>query len=528
MKISKLDRTILYTTVFTTGAAVLVFEVAAVRLLTPYFGSSLYVLSSVLSVILASLAIGYYFGGRMADKFPYPKFLYFLLALGGGVMVLLFALSQIILPFSPTIFSLISGPLVMALSFFFVPALLLGVDSPYVITLINKHTDPKESGAVVGTVFFWSTVGSILGSLLAGFYFIPYWGLTNTMLGVSLFLVLGSTTAAFYFNQNNGDLKSSWSQKLNTGFLAILVFSLFIAYGIKTSTTEALADADDIYHTDGFYSDIRVFDRYVNGEKYRFLKNDTNNSSAILPGSDMAVFPYSQPADAYTLTNPDAETYLVLGGGAFAIPRYLNQHYPDLEITTVEMEPKLRQVAVDYFEYPDNHPKLIDITGDARVFLQSETKKYDIIFSDVMNSGNFIPPHLSTVEFFTAMRERLSDDGMAFINVIAALDTDSEKPTLSGSLLKTIAAVFPNLKVITIAGPEARDIQNLIVTVRKDEQEIIFPEDKMISSVFANTSFPINEALVSRNELDLDHHLLLTDDTSRVETLVFSQFKGVR
>lgn len=527
MKISGLERFILFTTVFITGAAVLVFEVTAVRLLTPYFGSSLYVLSSVLSVILASLAIGYYFGGRMADKRPYPTFLYFLLALGGGTMILLFALSRLILPISPELFSLVSGPLVMALAFFFIPALLFGVDSPYIITLINKHTDRTESGAVVGSVFFWSTVGSIIGSLLAGFYFIPYWGIINTMVGVSLLLVFGASAAALYFSRYSKVFPDKTSPKILFGFLAIILLSLLLTYEIinnKVITTNP--NQINIYHTDGFYSDIQVFDRVVHGQSYRFLKNDTNNSSAILLGSDMAVFPYSQPADAFTLMKPDAENYLVLGGGAFAIPRYLNQHFPHLKVTTVEVEPKLRQVAIDYFEYPEDNPNLTDITGDARVFLQSGIEKYDVIFSDVMNGGNFIPPHLATVEFFTAIRESMSDDGVAFINLIATLDPNENIPTLSGSLLKTISAVFDNLKIITIAGPEKTEMQNLIVTVRKDNKEIVFPDDKVITNIFSQTSFLLNDAVIDKEYLQLDHQLLLTDDTSRIETLVFNQFRN--
>lgn len=89
---------IYYLTVFATGAAVLIFEVAAVRMLAPYFGSSLYVLSSVLTTILAALSFGYYFGGRIADRIPTPRALYCIIGVAGIVMLFLQVLSLQILP----------------------------------------------------------------------------------------------------------------------------------------------------------------------------------------------------------------------------------------------------------------------------------------------------------------------------------------------------------------------------------------------------------------------------------------------
>ena len=118
-------RFLLFSTVFTTGAAVLIMEVAAVRMLAPYFGSSLYVLSSVLTVVLFALALGYYAGGRLSDRFPYHIPLYGIITLGVFTLLTLTVISLYVLPQSAASVPLLFGPLFYSILFFFLPAFLL-------------------------------------------------------------------------------------------------------------------------------------------------------------------------------------------------------------------------------------------------------------------------------------------------------------------------------------------------------------------------------------------------------------------
>ena len=172
-------RVIYLGTVFVTGAGVLIVEVTAVRFLAPYFGASLYVLSSVLTVILLALALGYYAGGRLSDRLPSHQPLYTLITGAGLTLLALTYAALHTLPDLGAIFPLAIGPLVVALLFFFVPAFLLGIDSPYVIRLLTDIEPPERRGGIVGATFFWSTAGSITGSLLAGFVLVPLLGLTE-------------------------------------------------------------------------------------------------------------------------------------------------------------------------------------------------------------------------------------------------------------------------------------------------------------------------------------------------------------
>ena len=163
-------RYFLYGTVFITGASVLIIEVVAVRMLAPQFGSSLYVLSSVLTIILAALSVGYYIGGNLADRNPHYEPLYSTIALSGVAVIALEFFALLILPYGSAFFSIVTGPLILGSVLFFLPAFMLGIVSPYVIKLLTRRTREDEIGAVVGATFFWGTIGSITGSLLTGFF----------------------------------------------------------------------------------------------------------------------------------------------------------------------------------------------------------------------------------------------------------------------------------------------------------------------------------------------------------------------
>ena len=519
-----LTRCIYFTTVFLTGAAVLIFEVAAVRMLAPYFGSSLYVLSSVLTTILAALSLGYYFGGRIADKIPHPTALYLIIGSAGVVMLFLQTLSLYILPNSNEVFSITTGPLALSLTLFFIPAFLLGIDSPFVIKLLTLTGGGDQNGAVVGSTFFFSTFGSILGSISAGFFFIPYLGLTLTITLVSATLVLWSLLAALIIHffarpTTNFTAKFPLSLMISAGILSAFYFT-YLTY---TATPNDIGNIT-LYQKDGYYSNIHVFDYQKDGVTYRFLKNDVNSSSAIIPGKPDLVFTYSQLADIFTVNNPQAKNYLVLGGGSYTIPRAIHYSFPDMRIDVVEIEPGLFPLAHQYFELPITD-KITNYEQDARVFLQSTTTQYDVIFSDIMNSGLFIPPHVSTVEFFTSFKKRLAPDGIAILNFIGTLDTTDT--TLTGSMVKTIATVFPNYKLLALKGPAYTETQNMLFILRHEGQPITIP-DTEIRDYFNNTTAKAVTLQVPPQTIRQDNQVVFTDNKSLIEPLIVKQFAQIK
>jgi predicted membrane-bound spermidine synthase len=523
-----------YFTVFCTGAAVLIFEVAAVRLFAPYFGSSLYVLSSVLTVILLALSVGYFFGGRLADRLPTYVPLYLIIMSAGVIMLLLLNIAQYVLPATQGALSLMTGPLLMAMLLFFVPALFLGMDSPYIIKLLAKDASSDCSGAIVGSAFFWSTIGSIVGSLAAGFVLIPSVGLLNTIGLVSLGLIIvGAGMLCFLTLRTQPKERKITRQNLIIIIIAFITLGSFLYYNSQQTDLSDPA-ITTLYQTDGFYSNIHVYEQVFNvpnhsilgsdpSYTFRFLKRDTNHSSAIIPGSTKAVFNYVQLADTYPTMNPDASSYLVLGGGAYSIPRQIYHFDDTMQISVVEIEPKLLDIAREYFELPDDS-RITSYEQDARLFLQNTTNKYDVIYLDVFNSGHYIPPHLATVEFFRELKKRLSPKGVVYINSIGTLDTSEE--TLMGSLAATISHVFPNHQIITLGGRDNPSVQNIVHVVRHDDQPIVLPSDKIIVDYFHGKTHILDSLIIDSANLDYTKQHRFTDNQSNIERLIVRQFAG--
>ncbi len=513
------QKTILYVTVFFTGAAVLIFEVTAVRMLSPYFGSSLYVLSSVLTVVLAALSLGYYFGGRIADKLPHYGPLYLIISGAGLVMIFLLNVAHFILPASPHLFSILTGPLVMSFGLFFVPALLLGADSPYVIKLLTRNATPEHNGAIVGSTFFWSTVGSIVGSLSAGFFLIPTLGLTVTIVMVSNFLVLWSVIAALLLRQSSSEKspQAAIDNQLVKLFFIVIASLFFTLTILRSDPPHGIAKV--LYQDDGLYSRLQVIEMPIASSTYRLLKQDNNYSSAFLPGSQRLVFGYSQIANVYKKMYPEAKNYLVLGGGAYSIPRSMHLDNPSLDIQVWDIEPSLQKIAFEYFELPATE-KIKTSVGDARVLLRNSPGQFDVIFSDVMNSGFFIPPHLSSQEFFMELKQKLSPQGVVFVNFIGSLPI--EPYSLTGSMIKTITSVFPNYEIVAISGIQKTTMQNMVFVLRHEDQPIIFPEIE-INDLGLSVS-PIAELILDKTTLSLAEQVIFTDDLSKVEPYIFKQF----
>jgi hypothetical protein len=156
---------------------------------------------------------------------------------------------------------------------------------------------------------------------------------------------------------------------------------------------------------------------------------------------------------------------------------------------------------------------------DARVFLQSTDAQYDMIFLDVFQSGHFIPPHLSTQEFFTEVAKHIRPGGIFVTNVIGQIDENSR--TVTGSLIKTIGDVLSSVQVFQ-ASNSFKPISNFIVIAHLDTEPIIVPDDFVID-LKNGTSTPANQRELSLERFHLDQQKIFTDDLAPVELLVAKQ-----
>ena len=494
-----LNKSTLPFVVFITGACVLIIEIVATRILSPYFGNTIFTISSVIGIVLAALSIGYYYGGKLADKSASAQVFYTIILASGVSVVVLHILSIILLPVLGYKLSLTSGPIVTAIVLFFAPAALLGMLSPFAIKLQVMRFPKMGIGEVTGGIFFWSTVGSIFGSLFAGFVLIPRFGIDAIVLGVALTLGL---LGLFPLLRYRAPKKTLYS------FVLLLVGGVVIVASLLADTDENI-----VYRQDGVYEKITIYDGELKGRATRFFQQDRSKSGAMYLDSDELVLGYTKYYALYKLFTPDPEQVLVIGGGAYSIPKALLNDLPQVKVDVSEIEPSLHDLAIKYFNVPETD-RLNSYVEDGRRFLFDSDKSYDYIFSDVYYSLYSIPAHFTTVEFFEIAKEKLNKDGIFIASLIG--DLSRKEPSFIMSEIKTFQSVFPNSYFFAVDSPAKIGPQLFIFLGYKSDTVLDFSdeserghEDEIIRS--------LADHLIDMNRFELSVYTALSDNYAPVE-----------
>lgn len=493
--------------VFCTGASVLIVEVVAIRVLAPYYGNTIFTVSSVLSVILLALSVGYFAGGELADRYPSLRIFFGIILTSGLILLGSYVLGVKALPTLGSLFSIALGPLVSSLLLFFLPALLLGTLSPYAVKLQNIHFPDRGVGSAAGRIFFWSTLGSIVGSLATGFLLIPSFGLDRILISNGVFLFLLGFLPLFFVGSEVEKKHLYWLAGIG---IVSLGFALS-AYGQTRG--------DAVYSGDGVYEKIRIYDGRYAGKPVRFLQQDRNHSGAMfldtVDPTDL-VYEYTKYYVLYKIFKPDIQNALVIGGGSYSVPKALLAALPQATVDVPEIEPSLFELVKEYFGVRENK-NLHNFTDDGRRRLRNSNKKYDLIFSDAYHSLLSVPSHLTTREFFALAKERLTRDGVFIGNFIG--DLLPQVPSFLLAEIRTFQSVFPNSYFFAVASPRSTGVQNFIFVGYNSSQII----DLNAPSIIQDNN-PIVRSLkdkeVDLDTLDLSPHPMLTDNFSPVEYIM--------
>ena len=510
--LATLEKNELYFVVFVTGACVLIIEIAAVRILSPYFGNTIYTFSSIITTILLALSLGYFLGGRLADKSP-SKLLFYQLIFASSIGVfLLLILSYLVLPSVAYYFSIISGPLITAVLLFLFPSFILGMLSPFVIKLEKDNYKKEGVGKISGNVFFASTLGSIAGSLLAGFVLIPRFGVDQIILGVGAALLSIGILGMF--------LAGAQKHKLKILIIAAIFASVAAGLFIKQ---QKIISENSVFVKDGVYEKIIIYDANLGGKPIRVMLLDRSYSGAMYLDSDDLVQTQSKYYELYKIFKPKISEALVIGGATYSIPKALISESPDIKVDVAEIEPEGYEIAKKYFRVPKS-PRLTNYTADGRRFLHDTDKKYDLIFGDAYYSYYNIPAHLTTKEFFELARGRLTSEGVFIGNFIGVLDRNP--PTLLFSQIKTFRQVFPNSYFFAVENPKSSEVQNFIFVGVAGEGKIDFESDEVKLS--NNDLFQkLESKLIDVSSINLEKYQILTDNFSPVEYLTAEVYQSI-
>src|SRR3989344_4168291 len=493
--------------VFITGACVLIIEIIAIRILSPYFGNTIFTVSSVISVVLAALSLGYYFGGKLADKYPNEKLFYGIIALSGFVVIFLHVFGTVFLSTFGYSLSIIHGPIISSVILFFLQSFLLGMLSPFAVKLQTMRLKEMGVGSLSGQIFSWSTLGSILGSLSAGFILIPNFGISKIILGIGfLLIVLGLF----------GDLKNRFWPKF---FLIIFLFFL-TSFFLESFSSNS---QNIIYGKDSIYQKITIYDGVYNEKPARFLTQDRNSSAAEFIDSEELVFEYTKYYALYQITNPNIKEALAIGGGAYSVPKAILKDLPEVKVDVAEIDPLVFFLGKKYFGVPSD-ARLNNFSQDGRRMLYDSNKKYDVIFSDAYSSLYSTPQHLTTQEFFKIAKERLSNNGIFIANVIGSLNPIKQSFALSE--IKTFKSVFSNSYFFAVNSPSSQKLQNIIFVGYKGNNKIDFnsPEIKNNKNYIISG---LSYKKIDVSKFDFSSYPILTDDFAPVDYLMSKEFKNI-
>ncbi len=458
-----LKRIALELTVFVCGALVMIYEIIGSRIVSPFIGTSTYVWTSLIGVILASLSAGYWIGGRIADKRPDVKILASAIFLAGGAVSVTILLKDVILSMIGSSDAGLGFKSVAAALLLFAPAsVLLGFVTPFAVKL--RMSALADSGKTVGRLYALSTVGSIAGTFAAGFFLIPFVGSTRTLyLIAGTLFALSILLAPFAFTR--------------TSFMILTMFVLGIAGSEFTSY--ALFRANALHDIDTEYSRVQVFQTVdpKNGRKFQAMAIDPYfvQSAMYLDGDD-PVFEYSRYYHLVNYFKPDHKRTLMIGGAGFTFPREYLRTYPDARMDVVEIDPQMTEIARRFFRLQDD-PRMTITHQDGRMFLNSaETAKYDAVLMDAFSSLFSVPYQLTTLEVVQQINRVLTDDGAVIFNLGSAIRGPASH--FLQAEFATYKQVFPHVYLFKV-NPDRTDeqLQNLIMVASKSIQAPLLPEE---------------------------------------------------
>ncbi|NTW22054.1 fused MFS/spermidine synthase [Candidatus Falkowbacteria bacterium] len=479
--------------VFVSGAVVMIFELAGSRILAPYLGTSLYVWTSIIGIILGSLSIGYWLGGKLADKNPSLKQLSLIIFFNGlciglaGIIKdpLLTAAFPVMRHFT-SVFAIVSSLILFA------PAsILAGLVSPYAVRL--KIDSVGTSGKTVGNLYAISTIGSIAGTFFAGFFLIPTFGTSNIVFGLAITLIILSLVA---YRQDSVIQKS----------IAIAAFALLIL--VPTPITKPYVRAD-IIDIDTRYNRLwlhQITDEET-GKPVLLMQTDFKGAqSGRFLDSNEPVFDYMKYYQLAEYFNPKSTKSLMLGGAAYTYPSYFLEHYPKSSIDVAEIDPGMTEVAKKYFHLDAANPRLRIFHEDARIYMNNTTEKYDAIYSDVFASTN-IPHQMTTVETAKQMSSILNENGVVMLNIISGIE--GKRGKFLRAEIATFKSVFPQVYLFPVKpGKDSQTTQNVMLVASKNPSRFDFKtDDKQLQTM-------LDARWVKPIEDDMP---ILTDDFSPVE-----------
>ena len=481
--------------VFISGMTSLALEMCASRLLAAYFGTSLFIWANLIGLILVYLTVGYFIGGRLADRYPSEQVLCTITAMAALSISILPFISQVILTWSITGLEQVSvsiffSSLLGTILLFAVPVTLLGLVSPFAIRLVTKEVG--RSGKTSGSLYAISTFGSILGAFLPVLWLIPAFGVRRTLLIFGVILFAASLWG----------LRSRWRPAFS-----LVLIALVLPLGPLKNIP------DLIYEQESLYNYIQVT-QLPNGTRELILNEGQAIHSIYYPNPKTVLtgwyWDYFLAAPYFNagFTPQKLHRVAIIGLAAGTIAHQFTKVYGQVSIDGVEIDPSIVDVGRKYFAM--NEPNLHVHIQDGRTYLETTQAQYDVVAIDAFQQP-YIPFQLTTREFFSTIRSHLSSTGVVALNT-AHTPHDYR---LVQAFVNTMSKVFPSVYVFDVPGTFNTEIMatvqpTSITTLRQNLAQ--FTPSSIMGQVASEVS-----AVVTQGHSD--GGMVFSDDRAPIEQI---------
>lgn len=423
-------------TVFVAGMSTLAVEFVTSRMLQTVYGTSNIVWANVIGLVLLFLTLGYFIGGRVADRRPHPYLFYSLVSWAGFSSVFFLLLTSVLLKRAAAAMAAVSvngvvGSLVAVIFALAVPVTLLGVISPFAIRLAVR--DVGEAGRVSGRIYAISTWGSLLGTYLPVLLVIPLAGSRLTA------VIFGGVLLLF-------GLVGLWKVKPRSGAKLLLLPLLLIPVSLAWTQGGIKAYEGQIFEAESPYNYVQVV--RVGECNYLLLNEGQAYHSFFCDGgrvSRVSVWSIMLAAPFFNAEPSPLNGVLVIGLAGGSIAKQYARVFGDVPIDGIELDPVIAQAGRDYFGLTE--PNINVIVGDGRFQLNRLTGSYSVITLDAYKVP-YIPWHLTTAEFFREVKAHLHDDGVLAVNV----GRTPKDRRLVDAIAATLLKVFPSVHAIDVPG----------------------------------------------------------------------------
>ncbi len=481
----------------------LAIEFTTSRMLQTVYGTSNIVWANVIGLVLLFLTVGYFVGGRLADKRPYPQTFYTLVAWAGFSAVFFLLLTSLLLKTAASALAAvnvgaIASSLIGVVFALAVPITLLGCISPFAIRLAVQNVE--EAGRISGRVYAVSTWGSLLGTYLPVLFVLPLAGsrLTALIFGGILLLV---------------GLGGLWQTQAKNRFAALLLPLTLLPVALAWTSGGIKAYDGQIFETESAYNYIQVVRQgecnYLllnEGQAYHSFYCDGGTVSRVSVWSIMLAAPY------FNAPPVELNRVAVIGLAAGTIPKQYTRVFGPLPIDGIELDGEIVQAGIDYFDLTE--PNINLIVGDGRYELNQLPHRYDVITIDAYKVP-YIPWHLTTQDYFEEVRDHLTDTGVVAMNVGRA----PEDRRLIDAMTATLQTVYPTVHAIDVPGS-----LNTILVATVQPTTL----DNLIRNL-ALLDASVDPLLRAAVETAVTHHVpnnpsdvIFTDERAPVETIIDS------